>query len=150
MSVLFETGGFTPVAIQTTARSMMTVLAGAAAGMELIDWGVDFDGSAAASGILVELCLISTLGTNTAITLRPVDSRVTTPSFPGTSGYNCTVEPTVTYVIRQHEVAPTSGRELWLPEGGEFACAASTGFGIRVTGAASNVPKCTPVMRIRI
>lgn len=142
-------GGITPVAIQTTARTMLEIIASATQNFQVMDWGVEFDGSAAAAGLLVEFCLLSATGTGTAITPTAIDTR-DTRTWGGTAKYNDTVEPTVTKVLETHIVPPTSMRDIWYPECHEYAFDVSKGFGIRVTGAASNVPKCAPFFRIKV
>lgn len=140
-------GGLTPVAIQTTARTMLEVINNATADCELSRWGLWFDGSAAAAGILVELCELSATGTGTAITPKAVD-RFVAGTFGGTAKYNDTVEPTVANVLETYEVPPTSMADFWIPTGSEWRFKVSTGFGVRVTGQASNVPKCAPMFRM--
>lgn len=148
MQVEYSSGGLTPVAIQTTARVMYEVMASSTQNFQLIDWGLEFDGSAAAAGILVELVYLTATGTGTAVTMEPVDTR-DSRSWPGTSKYNDTVAPTVGFVQSTHIVPPTSMRDIWLPECHEFAYDVSKGFGIRVTGQSGNVPKCAPFCRIK-
>lgn len=147
--LIYETGGFTDVAIPTSARTMLELMAGAANPIDLTAFGVTFDAGTANNGILVELILLSATGTGTAMTIRPVDTR-NTVSSAATAKYNDTVEPTVTNVIRQYRIPPTQGIVEWVPEGEQFACAASAGFGLRITGASGNVPKCNPWMRFRV
>jgi hypothetical protein len=142
-------GGITTVAIQTTARTMCEVVNSSTAICELSRWGIWFDGSAAAAGILVELCELSATGTGTAITPKNVDRR-SAATFGGTAKYNDTVEPTVANVLEVYEVPPTSMADFWIPNGSEWTFDVSKGFGIRVTGQASNVPKAAPMFRILV
>lgn len=147
--LLYETGGFTDVAIPTSARTMLELIAGSANPLDLTAWGVTFDSGTANSGILVELLLLTATGTGTAMTIRAVDER-NSVSSNATAKYNDTVEPTVGNVLRQYRIPPTQGIAEYIPEGDFFQCAASHGFGIRVTGASGNIPKANPFFRFRV
>lgn len=139
----FITGGVTPVAIQTSARTMLEVIAATSRPLTLKQVGVHFNGSAAAAGIFCELCLITATGTGTAITMRASDQSGL-PTISATGKYNDTVEPTVSFVFLPFYVPPSSGDRFIFPLGDEFVAPPASGFGLRVTGAASNVPSCSP------
>lgn len=126
-----------------TAKSILGVKAGAAVGLDLKGFTVQFDGvTAAALPVLCEICY-ATFATNspgtasTAGAERQVYGRVITPDF--TSAYNWTSEPTVLTVIDE---------PFWLdPNKGFFSydyslgespdCAVAEGFTIRLTAPAT-------------
>lgn len=138
--MLYTSGGHTPVALQTSARTMLSVLSSSTVPIvALKKISVSYNGAAAAAGLLAELCVTSTAGTATSLTARAVDQRNTVASA-ATVGYNCTAEPTVTYVLEAMYIPPTQGVWIPWPLQEEYSFLISTGFGIRLTGAASNVP----------
>jgi len=139
----YISGGVTPVAIQTSARTMLELIAGTSKPVRLKRVGVSFNGSALAAGLLCELTRISASGTGTTVTSRPLDERMTVTAA-AVIEYNSTVEPTTTFVLEQWYIQPTQGVEIWMPLEDEYVVAPAAGFGFRVTGAAGNVPICAP------
>lgn len=139
----FITGGMTPVAIQTTARTMLEVIAATSRPLTLKQIGVHFNGSAAAAGLFCELCYITATGTGTALTMRALDQSAA-PTISATGKYNDTVEPTVSFVWLPFYVPPSSSDRFIFPLDDEFVAPPAAGFGLRITGAASNVPSVTP------
>lgn len=124
-----------------TARSVLCVIAPAQFGIDLraIDFG--FDASAAATGILVELCT-STLATNstpgtnnTTATVNQVYGRSITAGFTGF--YASTSEPTVLTPIDSFTVAVngTVVRPWNFGEG--YDTAVSSGLVLRCTSQSS-------------
>jgi len=139
----FITGNTAPVAIQTTARTMLEIIAASGKPLTLKQIGVSFNGAAAAAGILCELCYITATGTGTAQTVRALDQSKA-PTISATAKYNDIVEPTVSFVFFSFYVPPSSADRFILPLDDEFVAPPAAGFGLRVTGAASNVPLCSP------
>lgn len=94
-----------------TAKSIMSVIAGAADAATLVEFSVSFDGvTASAVPVLVELCQSTqaTAGTTTAFT--PLQIR----GWPGgaatcTAGVNYSAEPTVLTVVKQWWLTPNGG-----------------------------------------
>jgi hypothetical protein len=144
-AIQFTTGAPTAVAIQTTARTMLEIVATSTKPLTLKEMNVSFNGSAAAAGILVELCYLTATGTGTASTVRASD-QFTAPSISAAAKYNDTVEPSVSFVFFETYIPPSQFDRWVFPLGDEFRSAVSCGFGIRVTGAASNTPNCLPTM----
>lgn len=133
----------TPVAIQTTARTMMEIIAATGKVLTLKQAGVSFDGSVAAAGLLCELILITATGTGTTATPRALDQSAA-PTISATAKYNDTVEPTVSWPWLTAFVPPSSSDRWIFPLDDEIVVPVGQGIGLRVTGAASNVPKCAP------
>jgi hypothetical protein len=135
----FVTGAPTTVAIQTTARTMLEGIAATGKPLMLHQIEIAFNGSAAAAGILCELCLITATGTGTAVTARALDN-IRNATVGATWKYNDTIEPSVSFVWWSTYIPPST-KDRWVqPFGSEYIVPAASGFGIRLTGAASNVP----------
>lgn len=139
----FYTGGVTTVAIQTSARTMLEIIAASGKPLVLKGVGVSFNAAAAAAGIFCELCYITATGTGTALTCRAADQSAA-PSISATAKYNDTVEPTVSFVWIPFYVPPSSFDRFYFPIDDEIVAPVGAGFGLRVTGAASNTPNCAP------
>lgn len=81
---------------------------------------------------LVELGIITALGTSTAFT--PVQHTGSPAASSCTAGYNHTVEPTYNRILEATHVPVNNGVfEWWYPLGDEPLCAVSQGFALRVT-----------------
>lgn len=142
-SVQFVTGSPTAVAIQTSARTMLEVIAATSKPLTLKQVWCSFNGAVAAAGILVELCYITATGTGTTVTVRATD-QFSAVAISAVAKYNDTVEPTVSFAFWSTYIPP-SQMDRWVqPLGDEYRAPVGAGFGLRVTGAASNVPSCLP------
>lgn len=140
MAILYTSGGHTPVALQTSARTMLAVLGSSTVSIDsLKKIQVSYNGASAAAGLLAELCLITTAGTGTSLTPRAVQT-LNSRASTSTCNYNCTAEPTVSYVLECMYIPPTQGIWLPWPLQEEYTFGVSQGIGIRLTGAASNIP----------
>lgn len=128
----------------TVAKTILGVKSNAAFGIDLRKISVGFDGSAAATATLVELCYCTFAtnapGTNsTAVTPAQTYGRVVASGV--TAGANWTAEPTVITVLKRYFLTPTSGLiiEEFAPDHG-YDTALGEGLAIRVTATtATNV-----------
>ena len=124
-----------------TAKTILCVIAPAQFGVDLRMIDIGFDASAAATGILVEICTStlasnSTPGTNnTTGTVNQVYGRSITAGFTGF--YASTSEPTVLTPIDSFTMAVngTVVRPWNFGEG--YDCAVSNGIAIRCTSQSS-------------
>lgn len=136
----------------TNIKTLLQVKLGTQNKGKVIEWGISFDGSAAATPGIVELCETGTVfGTVTASAAAditkfgdPNDVDPTTSNIVvGTSatGYTCTNEGSIT-AVRQFDVqhiAPTNQYVKQFPLGREPVVNVSTALRIRVKfGAAIN------------
>lgn len=136
------TAAFAKVTTGTSIKTMLQVKPGATTGLKIVEWGISFDGSAAATPIEVELIETDVAATVTAsvandITkLGPESLNFGDPTTAlisvGTAatGYTATVEGTIT-AVRNFDlelIAPTNqyvkqfplGREPYI-QNGKFA-----------------------------
>ena len=136
----------------TAIKSLLQVQASATMGLKIVEWGISFDGAAAAAGIKVELLEVDVGGTFTAHVTAgivrldsaavqggdPVTNRILVGT--GATGYTATAEGTIT-VSRMFDaqiIQPTSqyikqfplGREPYMKPGSFFTR-------VRVTAAAA-------------
>lgn len=130
----------------SATKSVVGVKAHANSGIQVIEWGASFTGSAAATGIQVQLCYATfatnSPGTNsTSISTIPQQyGRVLAAGF--TAAYNWTTEPTVLTVL-ETEVIQQSGAFKWaIPLGKEPDCALGEGFVVRIITPAAVTPDC--------
>lgn len=124
-----------------TAKSVLGVKGHANFGIDLTKARVSFDGSTAATPVLVELCY-ATFATNspgtasTSVTPAQVYGRVT--AVGATAGKNWTTEPTVLTVIEEELLTPNGGLVIYdFPLGTTPDSAVSEGFVIRCTAPAT-------------
>lgn len=119
-----------------TAKTVVAVLGSATDTLSLVRVEVSFDGvTATAVPAVVELGLITALGTSTAFT--PVQATGSPLASSATAGYNHTVEPTYNRILWSRYVPVTMGLMTeWVPLGEEPLGAISQGFGLRVTAPA--------------
>jgi hypothetical protein len=130
-----ETGAAVALAA-STAKTVLTVIAPASFGVDLIGFEVSFDGVTAANiPVLVEVVSYTTDGTGTAGTVNQVYGRTITPGF--TTKYNYSAEPsgTVTSLYR-NTITPNGGSLYYdFPRDRTPDTAVSTLIGIRCTAA---------------
>jgi hypothetical protein len=122
-----------------TAKTVLTVLAPATFGVDLIGFELSLDGSTStAVPVLWELCSLdgSTAGTSTAGTVRQESGRVITAGF--TTGGNFTAEPTALTVLYNDFIPAFNGlafRDFPFLSGPDSAV--SQGFALRLTAPAA-------------
>lgn len=135
----------------TTIKTLLQVKPGATRAIRVVEWGISFDGTAAAVPGVIELCVTDVAATVTAHVAAGLhkfdfDSLVsgdpTTAKFSvGTAatGYTGAAEGTIT-TVRQGDVqliAPTNQFALQMPLGHEFIVQPSEFLRIRVKFAAA-------------
>jgi len=95
----------------TGAKTVLNIIAGANQPVQIIEWGISFDGTAAASAT-VNLCQSTQAGAGTAGASPPavvqVTGRAITAQF--TVAHNYTAEPTVLTVIEPYLVSQFGGQ----------------------------------------
>ena len=153
---MVTTAAFAGVTTGTAIKTLLQIKPAANIDIKIIEWGISFDGSAAATPIKVELIDTGTVfGTVTAHAAAdvqpffdpnaPVNTAGTSgvPLNLGTSasGYTCTSEGTIT-ATRYGDlqlIAPTGQYIKQFPLGREFGVKAGNCLRVRVTaGAAVN------------
>jgi len=133
-----------------TARSVLGVQANAAFGVDLRKFEIAFDGSSAATPVLVELCS-ATFGANppgtnsTSVTPQQVYGRTTASGVTAASGW--TTEPTVLTVLKSYLLTPNGGLliEEFAPDHG-YDSPVSQGFVIRCTSTTGVTPNVRATM----
>jgi hypothetical protein len=98
-----------PVALAAgTAKSVLSVIAPAQFGVDLVGFRLGFDGvTAANTPVVVEVVTFTTDGTGTGGTVNQVYGRAITAGF--TSKYNYTVEPTTATAVDRYSLTPNGG-----------------------------------------
>lgn len=116
-----------------TAKSVVGVLGSANDTIAIRRWRVSFNSVTASDApALVELGVISALGTMTSFTPSQLTGRTLSSSC--TAGYNATVEPTYVRLIDSLYIPVNNGLyEFYWPLSDEPQADASQGFAIRVT-----------------
>lgn len=130
------------------AKSILGVKAGAAFGVQLKSFEVDFDGvTASAVPVLVEVCG-ATFATNAPGTASTTVTEIQLYGRVGADGCSSaktwTTEPTVLTVLKSFLLTPNGGLVMYQwPLGQEPDCALGEGFAIRCNApAAVNVRGC--------
>lgn len=145
----------------TAIKTMLQVKLGTQSKGKICEWGISFDGSAAATPIKCELLETGTVfGTVTASAAADItklgDPNAVDPTtsafIVGTSatGYTCTSEGSIT-AVRMFDVqliAPTNQYVKQFPLGREPCINVSTAARIRVTAAAAVNAYCYMVIEI--
>lgn len=135
------------VALSTTAKSVLGILAPATFGGDLVSVEVGLDTAAA---FLVELCY-ATFATNapgtasTSVTMQQVYGRSITVGF--TAAKNWTTEPTVLTVLNEWEFTSGGTALRDIPLGQTYDCAVSNGFVLRMT-AGTGTPNARATMKV--
>jgi hypothetical protein len=98
-----------PVALAAgTAKSVLSVIAPAQFGIDLVGYRLSFDGvTAANTPVVVEIVSFTTDGTGSAGTVAQAYGRAITAGF--TSKYNYSVEPTTATLIDRFSLTPNGG-----------------------------------------
>lgn len=144
----------------TSIKTLLQVKGVTGVQFKVVEWGISFDGSAAATPIIVELCETGTVfGTVTAAVAadltkfdNPGNPTSTTFFSVGTTatGYTCTSEGTIT-AVRQFDVqqiAPTNQYVMQFPLGREPMVDAVSALRIRVKAGAAVNAICYVVLEV--
>jgi hypothetical protein len=127
-----------PVALSAgVAKTVLSVVAPAQFGVDLIKYRIGFDGvTASAIPVLVELVTWTTDGTGTAGTVVQVYGRSITAGF--TTKYNYSAEPTTPTLVDRFTLTPNGGTLVYdFPLGTSPDTAVSNLIGIRCTAPAA-------------
>jgi hypothetical protein len=116
-----------------TVKTMWQVVAPASRTIRIVEWGVSFDGVAAASEpVKVEIVRQGSAGTSSAGTINKVDE--TSVAATATSLVSFTGEPTLGSVLFQNRVTPNGGLlVMQYPFGREIVVGTSNRLGLRIT-----------------
>jgi hypothetical protein len=127
------TNSTTVALVAATAKSVVGVLGASSDTINLVHGIVSFSSATSTDApAVVEFGLITALGTTTSFT--PVQQTGIVVASSATAGYNATVEPTYSRILKTLYVPVFNGTyEFWNPLGFEPQAAASQGFAIRVT-----------------
>jgi len=145
-AAMATTAAPTPITTGTAIKTLLQVATPSTRGLKVVEWGISFDGSAAATPIRCELIdtnVAATVTAHVAAGVQPYDD----PNAPaslvtlGTSatGYTASAEGSIT-ATRTGDlqlVAPTTQFVRQFPLGREFRVAPSRFLRVRVTAAAA-------------
>ena len=118
-----------------TAKTVLTVIAPAQFGVDLVGFRLGFDGvTAANTPVVVEIVTWTTDGTGTGGTVVQAYGRSITAGF--TSKYNYSVEPTTPTLVDRYSLTPNGGAIVYdYPRDRTPDTAVSNLIGIRLTAA---------------
>lgn len=118
-----------------TAKTVLSVIAPAQFGVDLVGFRLGFDGvTAANTPVVVEVVSFTTDGTGTGGTVVQAYGRSITAGF--TSKYAYTVEPTTPTLIDRYSLTPNGGAIVYdYPRDRTPDCAVSNLIGLRLTAA---------------
>ena len=125
-----------PVALApATAKTVLSVIAPATFGVDLVGFRIGFDGvTAANTPVVVEIVTWTTDGTGTSGTVVQAYGRSITAGF--TTKYNYTVEPTTPTAVDRYSLTPNGGAIVYdYPRDRTPDTAVSNVIGIRLTAA---------------
>jgi len=140
------TAAFAPVTTGTTIKTLLQIATPATRVLTVVEWGISFDGSAAATPIRCELIqtdVAATVTAHVAAGVQPYND----PNAPASlmtlgttaTGYTATAEGTIT--ATKHAdlqfIAPTNQYIKQWPLGTEFQMPVSKFLRVRVTAAAA-------------
>ncbi|MEU5596681.1 hypothetical protein [Streptomyces sp. NPDC020298] len=137
------------ITLSASATKSLILIAPGSPGLRLTELGVSLDGSAAATGVQIDLYRVATLGSpagSSGTLAKLTDENL--PSASASALTALTTEPTSVTILRSWMVAPFGGmfgmQEVLDREVG----AASSGarIGLRYTTAASVTPGCVAYM----
>lgn len=151
-----------PVTTGTAIKTLLQILASATKPAKIVEWGISFDGSAAATPIkceLIETDVAATVTAHVAAGIVKTDAEAlaggdpTTNLFPvGTTstGYTASAEGTITAsrVFDAQLVAPTNQYVKQFPLGREPVIAIGKWGRIRVTAGAAVNALCYMVVEV--
>jgi hypothetical protein len=117
------------------AKTVLSVIAPAQFGVDLVGYRIGFDGvTAANTPVVIEIVSFTTDGTGTAGTVAQSYGRAITAGF--TTKYNYTVEPTTVTLIDTFRLTPNGGAIVYdYPRDRTPDCAVSNLIAIRLTAA---------------
>lgn len=141
------TAALTPVTTGTAIKTMLQVATPSTCELRVVEWGISFDGSAAAQPIKVELIetgsVAATVTAHSTSTVKVLNDTGTvtskmTMSTSGT-GYTSTAEGTITAtrILDYQQIAPTAQFVKQWPLGLEPEVAVSSILRVRVTATAA-------------
>lgn len=118
-----------------TAKTVLSVIAPAQFGVDLISYRISFDGvTAANTPVVIEVVSYTTDGTGTAGTVNQAYGRSITAGF--TTKYNYSAEPTVPTSLDTFRITPNGGTIVYdYPRDRTPDCAVSNLIGLRLTAA---------------
>ena len=135
-----------PVTTGTAIKTLLQIATPATSGLEVVEWGISFDGSVAAAPIqcaLIETDVAATVTAHVASGVQSFGADQNLASLvtlgAAASGYTATVEGAIT-ATRMGDaqlVAPTNQYLKQFPLGNEFFVRASKFLRVRVTAAAA-------------
>lgn len=135
-----------PVTTGTSIKTLLQIATPSTESLSIIEWGISFDGSAAATPIRCELLTCTGAATVTTLTAADV-TQLTDPLGPPTlmtmgttaTGFTASGEgtPAAVDTLDVQFVAPTSQYIKQFPLGREPVCAVSRFVRVRVTAAAA-------------
>jgi hypothetical protein len=140
------TAALTPVTTGTAVKTLLQIATPATCELRVSEWGISFDGSAAAQPIKVELidtnvaATVTAHSTATVLSLNDTGTVVSRMTMGASAtGYTATVEGTTTAarLLDYQQIAPTSPFVKQWPLGLEPEVAVSRFLRIRVTAAAA-------------
>lgn len=141
-----------PVTTGTAIKTLLQVATPSTEDLTVIAWGIDFDGTAAAAPIKVELIDTDTAATVTAHVAsgivkwnRPSDPASLATLSTTATGYTATAEGTVgstSRLLAFRQVPPNGGYEYEFPLENQPRVAVSRFLRIRVTAAAAVNASC--------
>lgn len=140
------TAGQATVATGTVIKTMLQIATPATAGLTLVEWGISFNGSAAATPVLVELvttgAVAATVTAFTATDITRYNQRAQASLVTlgvGASGYTASAEGAITTVdtFDAHLLPPTAPFVKQWPLAREVDIEASTFLRVRVTAGTS-------------
>ena len=157
------TAAFASVTTGTSIKTMLQIKPSATVAMRIVEWGISFDGSAAATPGKVELIETDVAATVTACVANDItklDAAALAGGDPTTNlipvgttstGYTATSEGSITAVRNLHApqfIAPTSQYNFQFPLGREPIVQISKFARIRVTFAAAVNCYCYMVVEV--
>lgn len=141
-----------PVTTGTAIKTLLQIATPSTEDMTVVAWGIDFDGTAAAAPIKVELIDSDVAATVTAHVAagivkwnRPNDAASLVTLGTSATGYTATAEGTTTSAARLlafRQVPPNGGFEYEFPMENQPRVAVSRFLRIRVTAAAAVNASC--------
>lgn len=151
-----------PVTTGTAIKTLLQVKPSATNTIQVVEWGISFDGSAAAAGIKVELLeadVAATVTASVAADIVKLDASALANGDPTTNlivvgttstGYTSTAEGTITAtrVFDAQLVQPTNQYVKQFPLGLEPVIQVSKFLRIRVTAAAAVNAYCYVTVRV--
>lgn len=157
------TAAFATVTTGTSIKTMLQVKPGSTNMIKIKEWGISFDGSAAATPIKVELIetdVAATVTASAAADLTKLDAAAISAGDPTTSniavgtsatGYTATVEGSITTVRNlagPQLIAPTNQFVEQFPLGNEPILQVSKFMRIRVTAGAAVNAYCYVIVEV--